>query len=79
MAPVSVKSGKGNGGGCLILFGLVFAGFGGLFAFFIGKQIAAEVATRQWPEVLCRVERCEVADRETNGNAFTISHADGHR
>lgn len=73
---LSISSGKKSnrvGGGCLILFGLVFAGFGLVFIFFIGSQAVEEVQTYQWEKVPCEIQKCEIlADRSRDENPFQL-------
>jgi hypothetical protein len=73
---LSISSGKKSnrvGGGCLILFGLVFAGFGLVFMFFIGSQAVEEVQTYQWEKVPCEIQKCEIlADRSRDENPFQL-------
>ncbi len=73
---ISISSGKSSnriGAGCLIPFGLVFASFGLLFTFFIGRQAVEEVKTYQWQKVPCEMLQCEVsADGSRDENPFRL-------
>jgi len=60
---ISISIGKNSnraGGGCLILFGLVFAGFGLVFVYLTLKQAVEEVKTYQWEKAPCEIQKCEV-------------------
>jgi hypothetical protein len=61
-----------KGGGCLILFGLVFGGMGLLFTVFLARQLLAETETRQWTESLCQIESCDIAVERQRDDPFRI-------
>ena len=57
----------------MILFGLVFAGFGLVFMFVIGNQAVDEVKTYQWEKVPCEIDQCEIsANRSRDENPFQL-------
>ncbi len=64
---------KKGGGGCLILFGLVFAGMGLLFFTFLARQFLAEAETYRWIETPCEITRCEIEVKgEHDDNPFQL-------
>ncbi len=57
----------------MILFGLVFAGFGLVFMFVLGKQAVNEAQVYQWEKVPCEIERCEIkTSRSRDENPFQL-------
>lgn len=66
------RTDRRSGGGCLVLFGLVFGGMGLLFTVVFGRMILAEVATRQWAETPCRVLSCEIVIEPQRDDPFRI-------
>lgn len=61
-----------KGGGCLILFGLVFGGMGLLFTILLARQLFADAETRRWTETLCLIERCEITIERQRDDPFRI-------
>jgi len=69
------RSGNRNraaGGGCLILFGLVFGGMGLAFFVFLAKQALDEAATYQWTETPCTIRSFEIRDNVNEENPFSL-------
>ncbi|NOX99710.1 MAG: DUF3592 domain-containing protein [Verrucomicrobia bacterium] len=57
----------------MILFGLIFAGFGLVFMFVLGNQALDEVKTYQWEEIPCEIVLCEIdADSSRDKNPFQL-------
>ncbi|MCF6312201.1 MAG: DUF3592 domain-containing protein [Verrucomicrobiales bacterium] len=68
-----VKNSNQAGGGCLVLFGLVFAGFGLLFIFVIFGQAMKEAKAYLWEETPCKIESCEIKTQQgREGGAFQL-------
>lgn len=72
------RSGQANpkeaGGGCLVLFGLIFGGIGLLFFVFLVRQFLAEAETYQWVETPCELGRCEIeVDEGDRDNPFQLA------
>ncbi|NNE93600.1 MAG: DUF3592 domain-containing protein [Verrucomicrobiales bacterium] len=61
---IQVRTGSGKsqkaGGLCLIPFGLVFAGMGGVFLWFLGQEVWKEAETYSWTETTCQIESIEI-------------------
>jgi hypothetical protein len=83
MALFSVRrSGRGlstggqqrGGAGCLILFGLVFAGFGSLFvALFFVLPLTRALAAQHWVEVPCTILESRVGEsRSSDGTTYRV-------
>ncbi|MCB1086999.1 MAG: DUF3592 domain-containing protein [Verrucomicrobiae bacterium] len=62
-----------SGGGCLILFGLVFAGMGLLFSVFLVRQLIADASTYQWTETLCQIQSVEIAVESQRDDPFRLT------
>ena len=60
------------GGGCLILFGLVFGGMGLVFFVFVAKMALDEAATYQWTETPCTVRSAEIVDNVNQEEPFEL-------
>ncbi|MFK5923595.1 MAG: DUF3592 domain-containing protein [Verrucomicrobiota bacterium] len=72
----SISAGKKSnqaGGGCIVLFGLVFAGFGLVFIFLIAGQAMKEAKAYLWEETPCKIENCEIKTQQgREGGAFQL-------
>ena len=69
----SNRNSTGNrhaGGGCLILFGLVFGGIGLAAFIFLGKLALDEAATYQWIETPCMIESAVIEDDVSEESPF---------
>ncbi|MCB1065273.1 MAG: DUF3592 domain-containing protein, partial [Verrucomicrobiae bacterium] len=72
------KSGsEKSGGGCLILFGLVFGGIGLMVFLFAARQFFSEAETYGWTETPCEIVRCEIqveANREDDPFQLVVDY-----
>ncbi|MGY8644265.1 MAG: DUF3592 domain-containing protein [Verrucomicrobiales bacterium] len=73
----SISSSRGkavNGGACLIPFGLIFAGMGGVFMYFVLSEFADEAATYQWTETLCEIRSVDIeANQKKEKSPFRLN------
>ena len=70
---ISAGGSSNAGGGCLILFGLVFAGFGFVFIVLSSKEVFNELKTYRWTKTPCEIERCEIrVDRSRDDDRFQL-------